>query len=340
MTFDEVRLSEIFGHMSNQFIAIIGDVMLDRYIWGDVSRISPEAPVPVVDVDRESNHLGGAANVALNVKSLGANPVMFGVIGDDEHGDRLKEIFNGGGVMTDFLVVDSSRPTTVKTRVIAGSQHVVRIDYERRSELPPEVTDRVLFKLEDHLGSINALVLQDYNKGVISKKLIGGAIEIARSRNIPVCVDPKDKNFFEYRGVSAFKPNRKETEDALGRKLITEEDFESAARELLEKLECENIILTLGSRGMLLLQNDGHLRRVATRARKVADVSGAGDTVIATLSLALAAGASMEESALIANAAGGLVCEEIGIVPVDRDKLYDACKIKADKAYEAKNPDA
>jgi D-glycero-beta-D-manno-heptose-7-phosphate kinase len=325
MIFDETRLGEIFAPMSKQFVAIVGDVMLDRYIWGEVSRISPEAPVPVVDVMRESNHLGGAANVALNIKSLGANPVMFGVVGDDQHGDYLKRIFTDAGILTEFMVTDNERPTTVKTRIIAGSQHVVRIDSERRHETGEELTDRVLFKLEDHLGSISAIVLQDYNKGVVTKKLIRGVIDLAKSRNIPVCVDPKFSNFFEYEGVELFKPNRKETEDALNKKLSDENSFEAAAKEMQTRLSCKSVLLTLGSLGMLLLREDGSLVRVPTRARKVADVSGAGDTVIATLSVALAAGASMEEASNIANTAGGLVCEEIGIVPVNRDRLYDAC---------------
>lgn len=325
MIFEEMRLSEIFGPISKQFIAIVGDVMLDRYIWGDVTRISPEAPVPVVDVIRESNHLGGAANVALNIKSLGANPVMFGLIGDDQHGDRLKRIFNESAILTDFLVVDSERPTTVKTRIIAGSQHVARIDYERRMDVPEELADKILFKLEDHLGSISAIILQDYNKGVVTQKLIHGVIELAKSKSVPVCVDPKYNNFFEYQGVEVFKPNRKETEDALNKKLGADGAFQKAAQEMKDRLGCKNILLTLGSQGMLLLQEDGSVIQVPTRAREVADVSGAGDTVIATLSVALASGATMEEAAKIANQAGGLVCEEIGIVPVNRDLLYEAC---------------
>lgn len=325
MIFEEHRLEEIFGPISKQFVAVIGDVMLDRYIWGEVSRISPEAPVPVVDVVRESTHLGGAANVSLNIKSLGANPVMFGIVGDDQNGDYLRKIFSDAGILTDFLVSDNSRPTTVKTRIIAGSQHVVRIDFEKRQEIENEVADRILFKLEDHLGSISAIVLQDYNKGVVTPKLIQGVIDLAATKNVPVCVDPKFNNFFEYRGVSVFKPNRKETEDALNRKLTDDASFVDAAREMKERLQCRNILLTLGSLGMLLLNEDGSVVRVPTRARKVADVSGAGDTVIAALSVALAAGASMEEAAGIANVAGGLVCEEIGIVPVNRDLLFEGC---------------
>ena len=324
MRFDETRLHEIFSSMQNRFIAVIGDVMLDRYIWGSVTRISPEAPVPVIDVDRESNHLGGASNVALNIRSMGAVPVLFGVVGRDSNANELRTIFEKEKIITDFLVEDDARPTTVKTRIIAGSQHVARIDYEDRQQISEEVTRRLIDRLENHIGSINIIILQDYNKGVVGPTLIRQVIELAREHNIPALVDPKFSNFFEYQGVTVFKPNRKETEDALKVRLSDEASFIEAARTLRQRLHCEHVLLTLGEKGMLLLENDGSVTRVDTRARKVADVSGAGDTVIATLAVALASGASMVEAAHISNFAGGLVCEEVGIVPVDRDKLYDA----------------
>lgn len=324
MTFKETRLQELFSPMRQKFVAIIGDVMLDRYIWGSVSRISPEAPVPVVDVLRESIHPGGASNVALNVKSLGATPVLFGAVGDDSDADDLRALFRDQNIATDFLVTETHRPTTVKTRIIAGSQHVVRIDYEHRNAILPETANRIADKLSNHINSIDVIVIQDYNKGVVSEELIQSASAIAREKNIPVLVDPKFMNFFSYRNVTVFKPNRKETEDALGWKLSDEASFEQAAREMMERLQCENVLLTLGELGMLLLQNDGSAHRIPTRARKVADVSGAGDTVVATLACAIAAGANVEEASHIANLAGGLVCEEVGIVPVDRDALYDA----------------
>ena len=324
MHFDETRLHDIFSNIQNKFVAVIGDVMLDRYIWGKVSRISPEAPVPVVDVLRNTNHLGGASNVALNIKSLGAVPVLFGVVGRDTDAAELRGIFQQTNVMTDFLVEDANRPTTVKTRVIAGSQHVVRIDYEDRQQISAETARRLLDRLEGHIGSIQSIILQDYNKGVIGPELIHSVIELARSRDIPVLVDPKYANFFEYKGVTVFKPNRKETEDALKTRLSNEQSFEDAARLLRSRLDCDHVLLTLGELGMMLLQSDDSITRIPTKARKVADVSGAGDTVIATMAVAMSAGASLAEAAQIANFAGGLVCEEVGIVPVDRDALYDA----------------
>jgi D-glycero-beta-D-manno-heptose-7-phosphate kinase len=328
MYFNETRLYEIFSSIQNKFVAVIGDVMLDRYIWGKVSRISPEAPVPVVDVLRRSNHLGGASNVALNIKSLGGVPVLFGVVGRDSNATELRDIFHQTNVITDFLVEDADRPTTVKTRVIAGSQHVVRIDYEDRQQISADTMRRVLERLEAHLGSIHSIILQDYNKGVIGPELIREVIALARSRDIPVLVDPKFTNFFEYRGVTVFKPNRTETEEALKCRLTDAESFETAARELRNRLECEHVLLTLGELGMLLLQSDGSVTRIPTKARKVADVSGAGDTVIATMAVAIAGGATLTEASQIANFAGGLVCEEVGIVPVDRDALYDAASGK------------
>lgn len=324
MKFTDNRIQEIFTPMRHKFIAIIGDVMLDRYIWGHVSRISPEAPVPVVDVMRESNHLGGASNVALNIRNLGATPILFGAVGNDANANDLRRIFHDTKIQTDFLVVDPERPTTVKTRIIAGGQHVVRIDFEQRTPVSDETTMKILDKLQDHIGSLQALVLQDYNKGVIGEQIITEAIRLAASHDIPVLVDPKFNNFFNYRGVTVFKPNRKETEDALGMRLADEESFMAAARQMHELLECDNILLTLGEMGMLLLQSDGTATRVPTKARKVADVSGAGDTVIATLAATLACGATVTEAAHLSNLAGGLVCEEIGIVPIDRDSLIEA----------------
>ncbi len=324
MTFTEERLQDIFAPMQRTFVAVIGDVMLDRYIWGQVSRISPEAPVPVVDVVRENSNLGGAANVALNIRSLGANPVLIGAVGDDSNGRELLDIFQREHIITDFLVTDGYRPTTVKTRVIAGSQHVVRIDQENRMPVTPSTTQRMLDKFEEHLGSIEAVVLQDYNKGVIGEDLIAGVLRLASGRGIPIFVDPKYHHFFSYRGVTVFKPNRKETEDGLGIKLTGEDSFVEAARMLRDRLDCANVLLTLGEQGMLLLQKDGSTVRVPTRARSVADVSGAGDTVIATLSAAMTCGADVAEASHLANLAGGLVCEEVGIVPIDRDLLVSA----------------
>jgi rfaE bifunctional protein kinase chain/domain len=315
------RLEEIQKSFTGKRIAVVGDLMLDRYFWGKVSRISPEAPVPVVEVDEESTRLGGAANVANNIASLGGVPIMIGVVGSDIGANILKNIVAGNGFPTDGIVVDSSRPTTIKTRVIAHGQHVVRIDQEKKVDLDADMQAKVLTSLENQITSLDGIILEDYNKGVLTKELIKSIIKLAKDHKKTITVDPKFNNFFDYQGVSVFKPNRKETEEALGRRLNTLNEIEGAARELLTQLKTDNVLMTLGEKGMLLLELNGSLAHVETKARNVADVSGAGDTVIATLTMAMVAGASVRESAALANYAGGIVCGEVGIVPIDKSVL-------------------
>lgn len=316
----ETRVRALFSDFAKKRIAVIGDLMLDQYFWGAVSRISPEAPVPVVDVTEESSHLGGAANVAHNILTLGAKPMIFGVVGDDAAGRELRTLYRAVGIDETGIVVDAHRPTTVKTRVIAHNQHVVRIDREVRSDISMETQGMLLGALQKVITSIDVLILEDYNKGVLVQPFLQNAIALARSHNVPVMVDPKFKNFFEYRGVTLFKPNRKEMEDALGAKFGSEEQLEAAAKELRGRLQCDSVLITLGAKGMML--HDGsQAGYVPTVARTVADVSGAGDTVIATLAVAYSCGASMREAATIANVAAGIVCEEVGIVPIQRDLL-------------------
>jgi D-glycero-beta-D-manno-heptose-7-phosphate kinase len=316
------RLDEIQRRFTGKRIAVVGDLMLDRYFWGRVSRISPEAPVPVVEVEEESTRLGGAANVANNIASLGGVPVMIGVVGNDAGAESLKKLVAEKNFPTNGIVVDHSRPTTIKTRVIAHGQHVVRIDQEEKVDLDENVQGRVLAALKSQIESFDGIILEDYNKGVLTRGLISSLVQLSQEYRKPITVDPKFNNFFDYRGVSVFKPNRKETEEALGRRLHTFAEMEEAAHELLAKLEAENILLTLGEMGMILLERNGLLAHVETKARHVADVSGAGDTVIATLTMAMVAGASVRESAMLANYAGGIVCGEVGIVPIDKKVLF------------------
>ena len=315
------RVEEIQKHFTAKRIAVIGDLMLDRYIWGKVSRISPEAPVPVVEVEEESTRLGGAANVANNIASLGGVPIMIGIVGKDAGAESLRSLVIEKGFPTDGIVTDESRPTTIKTRVIAHNQHVVRIDHEEKIDLNADVQARVIASFERQIKSLDGIILEDYNKGVLTKELIVSIIRLAKEHKKTITVDPKFNNFFDYKGVSVFKPNRKETEEALGRRLNVFQDMEEAARELISRIKAENVLLTLGEKGMLLLEQNGAIAHVETKARHVADVSGAGDTVIATLTMALVAGASMRESAVFANYAGGIVCGEVGIVPIDKSIL-------------------
>jgi rfaE bifunctional protein kinase chain/domain len=318
----QARLDAIFKGFEGKKIAVIGDLMLDRYIWGSVSRISPEAPVPVVEVDEESTRLGGAANVANNIASLGGVPLMVGVVGDDPGGAALRRLVEERGYPVTGVVTDSSRPTTTKTRVIAHGQHVVRIDHEAKHDIAAEVQERLIAVLTRDMPTLDGIILEDYNKGVMTAGLIRTAIDLARRHKKIITVDPKFNNFFEYTGVTVFKPNRKETEEAIGRKIKDVAEVEAAGRELLKRLQAKNVLLTLGEKGMMLIEENGQASHVPTTARRVADVSGAGDTVISTLTMALAAGATTREASMLANHAGGIVCGEVGIVPIDRKVLY------------------
>jgi rfaE bifunctional protein kinase chain/domain len=322
--FSQARLEELFHQFIGKRIAVVGDLMLDRYFWGTVNRISPEAPVPVVEIESESARLGGAANVANNIKSLGGEPLLIGTIGDDNSGAILRELVEQSGFCLDGLIVDSSRPTTVKTRVIAHGQHVVRIDREVRKDITREIQQQILDVLYQNLPSLNGVIIEDYNKGVIVRELIADIVQHAREHNVLVTADPKFNNFFAFKHVTVFKPNRKEVEEALGVRLINDEHVEAAGKEILSRLEAESVLLTRGEKGMSLFESDGTVTHVPTKARKVADVSGAGDTVISTLTIALAAGASLREAASLANFAGGVVCGEVGIVPIDLNSLKSA----------------
>ena len=331
------RLEELYVKFTGKRIAVIGDLMLDRYFWGTVARISPEAPVPVVEVESESTRLGGAANVANNVAALGGIPVMMGIVGDDNAGQMLKRTIEDLHFPSSGIVVDESRPTTVKTRVIAHNQHVVRIDHEEKSDISIKVQERLLDALEHQLDTVDGIILEDYNKGVLVKNLIVRITEMAKKKGKIVAVDPKLNNFFEYKGVTVFKPNRKETEEALGTRLHSEESIEIAGKELLRRLYAENILLTLGEKGMILFERSGSISSIPTAARKVADVSGAGDTVVSTLTMSLAAGASIQESAALANVAGGIVCGEVGIAPIDRNVLFETVTAGMDGKVEARH---
>lgn len=310
--------------MHNKRIAVIGDYMLDRYFWGTVTRISPEAPVPVVDIERETDQLGGAANVANNLAALGVIAHPIGAVGDDGSGMRLLALMRESGFDTGGVVVDPARPTTIKTRVIAHDQHVVRTDRESRADLPEDLQQRMLHYLEELLPALHGLIIEDYNKGVVVQPLLGRLIALAKSHGCLITVDPKFNHFFDYRRVSVFKPNRKETEAVLGLKLQTPEEVERAGRALLAKLEAENVLITLGAQGMALFEGNGRVHHLPTRARHVHDVSGAGDTVIATLTAAMAAGADVVEAATLANYAASIVVQEVGAVPIDKQKLIAA----------------
>ena len=318
------KLISLKNNFNGKRIAVIGDHMLDGYYWGGVSRISPEAPVPVVEVDEEFFRFGGAMNVAYNILKLGGIPFPIGVIGNDNEGKIIRQLMKESKITDKGIVIDKDRPTTAKTRVIADKQHVVRIDKEKTSAIPIQTEKKILALLKKEIKKLDAIILQDYNKGVLTESLIKQIIDLAGTSNIVVTVDPKFANFFSYKNVTVFKPNKKETEDAFGIRIKTEKDISAAGFRLLEKLKCKYVLLTLGEKGAALFEKDKPERRIATIAQKVSDVSGAGDTVISTLTMALSAGAEIFDAAYLANYAGGLVCQEVGIVPIELNNLFNA----------------
>lgn len=315
------RLAALLAMAGQQHVLIIGDAMLDVYLRGDVDRISPEAPVPVVRVRDRKLALGGAANVAQNVVALGAGCDLVAVVGDDEAGATLRERLSDGTMHARSLVT-VTRPTTTKTRVMARSQQLVRFDEEDDSDLSANDVTRVLEAIERALPDATALVFEDYNKGVLVPAVIEGAVAMARARGLPIVVDPKFRNFFTYRGATIFKPNRRELESALG--AAVDLDHPSALPQTFARLGVEHLLLTLGERGMALISADGVVHRVPTTAREVYDVVGAGDTVTAYLATMLAAGASVLEAAIIANHAAGVEVGKLGAATVSAEEVLHA----------------
>jgi len=319
----EKRILQLKKNFKGKRIAVIGDMMLDIYYQGDVKRISPEAPVPVLEVENEFHRFGGAANVALNIAKLNGIPEPIGVIGYDSFGAVFNSLLSEQNISHQGIFEDESRPTTAKTRVIADSQHIVRIDKESKETINKKIQNEIISYVKSIIKDLDGIILQDYNKGVLSSSLISQVIEAANKNKILITVDPKFNNFYDYKNVSVFKPNRHEAEDILGMKIKTDADVSFAGNTLLNKLNPKNVLLTLGEGGIAVFETGKPEKRMPTKARKVADVSGAGDTVISTLTIALAAGANIYEASYLANYAGGLVCEEVGIVPIEIEKLFD-----------------
>lgn len=318
--------NKVFSGISKKNICIIGDLMLDIYFFGDVVRISPEAPVQVFEKTRSMYRLGGSANVGLNVKTLGANPFLIGVIGNDDEGKALKNEFRNQSISTDGLIASNERSTTSKTRVISASHHLIRIDSETKRDIDKRTEQKIISIFKSNINNFDAVILQDYNKGVLTINLIAEIIYIANKNNVKVFVDPKFYNFYEYRNVFAFKPNRKELEEASGMKPRTDKELNEMCYELIEDINCDNLILTLGEHGIRIFEKTKKgitIESIKTRARKVADVSGAGDTVISTMAVCVAGGASLKNSVFIANVAAGLVVEEVGIVPIEKKCLLE-----------------
>jgi D-beta-D-heptose 7-phosphate kinase/D-beta-D-heptose 1-phosphate adenosyltransferase len=318
------RAKEIIRDFAGRRIVVLGDLMLDEFIWGEVRRISPEAPVPVVEVRRETWNLGGAGNVVSNLIDLGAAAIPIGVAGDDEAAALLRRRFAERDADTAGIIADPSRPTTRKTRIVAHSQQMVRADRENRAPIASDVEDRIISAFTDALSNADAVIVSDYDKGLLTPRLLGAAIESARSQNRIVCLDPKIRNFRHYHRVDVITPNQSEAERAADVEITDDRSLLAAARRIRELLDCRNVLITRGEHGMSLLSESDEMTNIPTVAREVYDVTGAGDTVIAALTLSLAAGAGLNEAAIIANHAAGVVVGKVGTATVSQIELLEA----------------
>lgn len=303
--------------------------MVDEYLWGSVSRLSPEAPVPVVEVKADSCRLGGAANVAANIRSLGARALLVGVVGNDPPAERLLDQLEAAGIKSDGVVVDRTRPTTIKTRVVAGSQQIVRFDRESMLDLSKEATDRLLELATERLKDADGLLISDYAKGVISKRVARQILPLARRRKKFIIVDPKVQHLHLYKGATVLTPNHHEAAAFARLPLRGEQDLLAAGRELFRKAGAGAVLVTRGEQGMALFE-DTRVTHIPAVAKEVYDVTGAGDTVIAALGLALASGAPLHEAAVIANHAAGVVVGKSGTATVSRQELLDALKARVE----------
>lgn len=325
-----MNFKQLFESFSSLKVGVIGDMMLDTYWWGKVDRISPEAPVPIVSVSKRELRIGGAGNVALNLSALGARVDVLGVIGNDDDGIQLTKMFQEKNISTYYLLESNQRPTTNKIRIISRNQHMMRLDAEVTDPLNRNDEEDVIVAFEKYLTEIkpDIVIFEDYNKGVLTQKVISDAITLCKKNKVLIAVDPKRKNFFCYKGVDIFKPNLQEAKDSLNiiNDVIGEEDLKRIHDSLKEKLNHHISFITLSERGVFY-RNDKECNIIPTHIRSIADVSGAGDTVIAVASLVYAATHDVKLMAEVANIAGGLVCEEVGTVAINKQKLIEECDL-------------
>ena len=320
MIMDKQRFEEISGLFSQKSILVIGDVMLDKFMWGKADRISPEAPVPIISIDKISHSPGGAANVALNLSKLSANVYLLAVVGDDNESSLLEDDLEKQGVKIKFIK-DAKKSTTTKTRIMAHGQQVVRTDYENTNDITSEQIKHINDMIVACSSEIDAIIIEDYNKGLLVKDCINTILDIAAKNDIPVYVDPKKENFFVYNKIRLFKPNMFEFESIIDFNKQNK-GFEELGEQLRKKINAEILMITRGEEGVTLF-TDNNIQTIGTKARKVHDVSGAGDTAISAFVLADLSGASIEESAMISNYAAGRVCEEVGVVPISLEMIKD-----------------
>ncbi len=323
-----VNWHQLFESFSNQQVAVVGDVMLDSYLWGNVERISPEAPVPIVAIGNKEDRIGGAGNVALNTVALGAQTTVFSVIGDDKDGHTLLSLFKANNIDSSYIISSSKRITTSKTRIISRNQQMMRLDSEMVNDINESEEQQLLIAFSEYVDKVqpSVVILEDYNKGVLSETIITSILELCNQKNIITTVDPKRKNFFSYKGVTLFKPNLKEVKDALNVLLdeVNIEFLEQVHSQLSEQLHHNISLITLSEKGVFY-QNKNKSEILPGYFRSITDVSGAGDTVIAVASLVYAATKDIQLSATMANLAGGLVCEEVGTAAINKEKLLKEC---------------
>ena len=322
-----MNLKKYFHDFKSKRILIVGDAIIDTYLWGEINRMSPEAPVPVVDVavNQNDSRLGGAANVALNLKELGAESILCTVIGNDNRGIIFEQLMQEQGLSLEGMLISNGRKTTTKTRVIANNKHQLRIDEE--DTYPIKVENQFFNLIEKLTHNIDAIILQDYNKGVLTENIIEKIISLANSKNIPTIVDPKKQNFLSYKNCTLFKPNLKEIKEGLN---ITDDinDFdkiEKTTSKLRDIISAKAILLTLSNKGIFLNSNNGSKLTESTTTN-VIDVSGAGDTVVSVAAMCLSCNIDFDELAILANIAGGIVCEKVGVVPISNQELLDRAK--------------
>jgi rfaE bifunctional protein kinase chain/domain len=315
------RLIKAISQFPTCRVLVVGDLMLDSFIWGEVSRISPEAPVPVVEVREESQLLGGSANVAHNVAGLGGKAAVAGVIGNDHAGRLLLRLFEEISVSTAGLISEDDRPTTVKTRIIARHQQVVRFDREWRAALKEDTVNRILSYIQEDIPNLDGIIVSDYAKGVVTREFLDRLRHMVSGSRVPVVVDPKVQHADLYRSFTMVTPNNHEASQMSGIEIRDEETLIRAGKSLLQQLECESVLITRGKDGMSLFQCDGQIVHIPTVAQRVFDVTGAGDTVIAAVTLGIVAGLSREDAALLANLAAGIVVGEVGTAAISSDQL-------------------
>ena len=318
---DPTALARAIDAFPRTRVLVIGDIIMDEYIWGDVSRISPEAPVPVVNVNRETKMLGGAGNVVNNICSLGGQAILCGVVGDDSTGRQVVKMVKGLGANTEGILQEPDRPTTIKTRIVAQHQQVVRFDRESRREILPESAERLLGFVSRMRKDIHSIVVSDYAKGVISPHLMKGLRTLVADSSIVLGVDPKKSNFDFYKGIDVITPNHHEASVFSGIDIVDDETLLRAGKRILRQLNCRSVLITQGKDGMTLFEKKRAPVHIPTVARKVFDVTGAGDTVISTFCLGLAAGMDLESAAVISNFAAGIVVGEVGTSAVKGEEL-------------------